>query len=86
MKKALEDLWYSYLMENTWEENTEKKAIVSKLAEKENALRSLLTAEQKEQYEECEKLLQELYSLSEKEAFIKGVCFATNFLVEALSS
>ena len=63
-----------------------KKAILSALAEKEEALRSVLTAEQKNQYEDCEKLLLELYSLSERDAFVKGACFATKFLLEALSS
>ena len=86
MKKTLEDLWYSYFMENAWEESDEKKAILSKLAEKESALQLLLTAEQKNQYEDCEKLLLELYSLSERDAFVKGACFATKFLLEALSS
>ena len=28
----------------------------------------------------------ELYSLSERDAFVKGACFATKFLLEALSS
>jgi hypothetical protein len=86
MKKILEDLWYSYLMDQSWEKCNEKKAILSALAEKEDALRSVLTAEQKNQYEDCEKLLLELYSLSERDAFVKGACFATKFLLEALSS
>jgi hypothetical protein len=86
MKKTLEDLWYSYLMDQSWEKCDEKKAILSALAEKEDALRSVLTAEQKNQYEDCEKLLLELYSLSERDAFVKGACFATKFLLEALSS
>lgn len=86
MKKTLEDLWYSYLMDQSWEKCNEKKAILSALAEKEEALRSVLTAEQKNQYEDCEKLLLELYSLSERDAFVKGACFATKFLLEALSS
>ena len=60
-----------------------KEKILATLAEKESALRSILTTEQKEQYENCEKHLLELYSLSEKDAFIKGVCFATKFLTEA---
>ena len=63
-----------------------KKGVLSALAEKEDALRSVLTAEQKNQYEDCEKLLLELYSLSERDAFVKGACFATKFLLEALSS
>ena len=86
MKKILEDLWYSYLMDQSWEKCNEKKASLSALAEKEEALRSVLTAEQKNQYEDCEKLLLELYSLSERDAFVKGACFATKFLLEALSS
>ena len=86
MKKILEDVWYSYLMDQSWEKCNEKKAILSALAEKEDALRSVLTAEQKNQYEDCEKLLLELYSLSERDAFVKGACFATKFLLEALSS
>ena len=86
MKKTLEDLWYSYLMDQSWEKCNEKKAILSALAEKEDDLRSVLTAEQKNQYEDCEKLLLELYSLSERDAFVKGACFATKFLLEALSS
>ena len=47
MKKILEDLWYSYLMDQSWEKCNEKKAILSALAEKEDAQRSVLTAEQK---------------------------------------
>lgn len=84
MKKILEDLWYSYLMENSIERNTEKKKILNILTANEEKLHEKLNKEQKEALENYENSLYEINSISEKEAFIKGIRFATMFLIEAL--
>ncbi|MBR5246276.1 MAG: hypothetical protein IKV25_02765 [Clostridia bacterium] len=83
MRKELEDLWESYIIEVPMERTAEEKEIIKSYSEKENLLRSKLTAEQKELLEEYDNAVCETNSISEKYAFIKGVRFTTRLIFEA---
>ena len=84
MKKELDKLWYSYLIELSPKYDDDEKIIIKKYKDCENKFRSLLNGEQEEAFEEYDKALNEINSISEKRAFIRGVMFSTRFLFEAL--
>ena len=84
MKRILEDLWYSYQMENAVKFGKEEKEMAKKISIAEDALQKSLNDEQKvalKIYEDC---LDEISDACEKKAFIKGIRFAVGFLLEAL--
>ena len=85
MKKALKELWYSYLLENPPGMNGAQRAAVKKITETQEELRALLDEEQKAKLEAYEALLNELSGACEERAFVKGVRFATAFLIAATS-
>ncbi len=84
MKKIIEDLWYSYITNCLAEQTVEEKKILSKLVKYESNLHSKLSEEQKNALKNYENCLDELNDISTKDAFIKGIRFATIFLIEAL--
>ena len=84
MKTVLEDLWYSYIMENPIEENEQNKRLLRALVEKQDYLKEHLDPEIFKICEECHSMIFEMSGISEKEAFVKGVQFATRYLVEAM--
>ena len=84
MKRILEDLWYSYQMENAVKFGKEEKEMAKKISIAEDALQKSLNDEQKvalKIYEDC---LDEISDACEKKAFVKGIRFAVGFLLEAL--
>ena len=85
MKKTLEELWYSHLIESTNHHFKEEKELLEKISEKHTALQTELDQGQKATLEEWENLIWNLCSISEKNAFIEGVRFTTSFLWEAMS-
>lgn len=84
MKKKLEELWYSYLIETIAERNTKEKEIIKQLSEKDNYLREMLNKEQISALEEYDNALLKVSSISEKNAFIVGFKFATRILFETM--
>lgn len=84
MNKTLSDLWYYILEQHPFETRAEAKELLDRAVEKEEALHATLTRQQKEYLKKYEDCLGELYDVYEKEAFIKGIRFATNFLMEAM--
>ena len=84
MKKTLEELWYSYLLENPPKMDRAQAKTLKKITEEYEGLIEILDETQKEKLRTYETDLNELSDLSEKRAFIKGVRFAASFLVEAL--
>lgn len=84
MRTTLQCLWYSYQMEKPVERNEEKEELLSRLRTNEEKLRTDLNEVQKDALKNYEDCLDTISSISAKEAFIKGVCFATNYLIEAL--
>ena len=84
MRQNLEDLWYSYVVENGMVRTEQERAIIKNLYEKDEQFRALLNQEQLVSFEEYDKAFNSTYSILEKDAFVKGVRFATRFLIEAL--
>lgn len=84
MKKELEQLWYSYIVETGTVRTEQERVIIRNLSEKDEQLRSKLNQEQIKFLEEYDKAFAETYNLLEKDAFIKGIKFATRFLFESL--
>ena len=84
MKRVIEDLWYSYITNCLTEQTKEEKKILRTLIEYENDLHSKLNDEQKNSLKNYEDYLDKLSDISSRDAFIKGIRFATIFLIEAL--
>ena len=82
--KIIEDLWYSYILENTMKQTTEEKKILRSLVKYEEELESILGEKQKTAFKHYEDYLDKLHSVFERNAFIEGIRFATLFLIEAL--
>ena len=84
MREDLENLWYSYIVETGTVRTEQERAIIKNLSEIDEQFRAKLNQEQIALLEEYDKAFTATYSLLEKDAFVKGVRFATRFLVEAL--
>lgn len=84
MKKDLEDLWYNYIIEISLKKDKREKTAISRFVEKEEEIRSMLDEKQLSKLEEYNDAVSEMSSISEKNAFIKGVSFATKFIFQAL--
>ncbi len=84
MKHILEDLWYSYEMENSMEQTKELAEILEKAYKSEEQLRENLNEKENELFLKYEAYMSEIGSISEKDAFIKGVRFATKYLLAIL--
>lgn len=84
MKKILENLWYDYMIEQAVERNAQEKDIIKELTRCDNQFRSKLSEELKVELEEYDRVVCAMGRVSEKNAFIKGVIFATRFIFEAL--
>lgn len=84
MRENLEDLWFDYLIEFPIERNEREKTTIKEWLNKEKYFRSNLNEEQIAILEEYDDALSAVNRISEKNAFIKGVLFATRFIFEAL--
>lgn len=84
MKKELDNLWYSYLMESVLKKSDKENQLIKQFSTDENALVKTLNDEQKLLFDKYDKSLSSLNGLTEKMAFIKGVKFTVRFLLEAL--
>lgn len=71
-------------MENYVKQNDEERKMLDILITKEEKLYAKLNEEQREVLKNYEDCLGEISSISEKEAFIEGIRFATAYLMEAL--
>lgn len=84
MRENLDDLWFNYLIESPVQLNEKEKTTIKEWSKQEKYFRSKLNEKQIELFEEYDKSLSNVNRISEKNAFIKGVMFATHFLFEAL--
>ena len=84
MSKVLEDLWFSCEMQNRVEQNEEKKELLELIVNYEKKIQKDLTEEQKAQFKKYGDCISDLHCITECEAFIRGIRFATAFLIEAL--
>ncbi|MBQ8765368.1 MAG: hypothetical protein IJZ16_01030 [Clostridia bacterium] len=85
MKKELDNLWYSYLIESVLKKSDKEKELIKQFSTDNNTLIETLNNQQKELLEKYDQSLSTLNGLTEKMAFIKGVKFTARFLFEALS-
>lgn len=86
MNDFLKSLWYSSLMEDTFEKNDEEKRLLIEAAAYEDELIKNMTDEQKENLFEYSRCLGEISCVCDAKAFVKGVKFAASFLIEALNN
>ena len=84
MKKDLQDLWFDYIIEFPIERNEKERATIEEWSKKEKDFRSFLNEEQLKFLEEYDNAVSAVGRISEKNAFLKGVRFATRFIFEAL--
>ncbi len=84
MQDILSDIWYSYLTETSLRKSKRRKEISESLEKNATVLRAKADEEGKRSFEQYEEGVFELSALFEKEAFLKGVRFAAQFLVAAL--
>lgn len=80
--ETLDKLW-EYIETFNPYASKEEKAILIVVAEKSEKLSKSLTADQALIFEDYHGSLSELHSVERKESFIKGIKFATQFLLEA---
>lgn len=85
MINSISELWYAYQLEKTAKLTGEEKEILNILVSNQKELYNKLDQEQKELLEKYIENVHELGCVSEKNAFICGVRFATTFLFDALS-
>ncbi len=84
MKNLLEDLWFSYLIEERTVLSDSDNIIVKSSHEKREKIYNSLNPMQKKDFDEYEENSNDICNIYEKEAFIKGVRFAVNFLSGAM--
>lgn len=84
MKKTLETLWSAYQMEFPSKQSEEEKEVLHTLVAAEDKLLAELNGEQIRTLKVLEDCLGDLECLADKEAFIRGIRFATSYLIEAM--
>ena len=80
MKNLLEDLWFSYLIEERTVLSDSDRIIVQSSNGKRDKIYNTLNQEQKKDFDDYEVNSNDICNIYEKEAFIKGVRFAVQFL------
>ena len=83
MQRVLEKLWYQYLEESEPSQSLDEKIALNMIAEADKKLRNGLNDEQIKLLDECVELWGDMCNVHRKESFIKGVRFATQYLLEA---
>jgi len=86
MKPTLEDLWYSYLAEKRTVMSEEECEIMNVVVNNSQKLRNTFNHNQEELFEKYDDSLADLRICYEKDAFLKGINFATKFLFEAIQN
>lgn len=86
MKSMLEDIWYSYVIDKKKCTSVEERKLINTVLEIDEAIRKTMNAEQKELLQKYDDSVSLLSMYNEKNAFIKGVHFATEYFVEAMQS
>ena len=83
----LEDLWFDNLVVQDAEirKGSEKEKVLAASVRCEDALREKLTEKQKEQFDLCGERRNELLTVFEKEAFIRGFMLGARMAAEVLS-
>ena len=84
---VLEDLWFANLIVNDAEikKGSEAERVLSAMVRSDNALEETLTDQQKEQFRNGKDLSNQLLTILEKEAFIRGFKLGARMAAEVLS-
>ncbi len=84
---VLEDLWFDNLVVNDAEikKGSEAERVLSAIARSDNALEGTLTEQQKEQFQNGKDLSNQLLTVLEKEAFVRGFKLGARMAAEVLS-
>lgn len=82
--KILEQIWHAHASLRVTEWTLEAEKRLNELEEQEDKLFAVLTCEQKDALGAYKRELLTLCTLYEKDAFMKGVQFATAYMIEAL--
>lgn len=81
----LEELWYGNVnFESHTADDKEYKKATKKLCEMSDKFMPLLTEEQKKEFNALNDQQLGVYALAEKDAFISGVRFGVEFMLDAL--
>ncbi len=84
MKTTLEDLWYTHIIDKKAGTSNEERQLINLITKNEENLRQTLGKEQLELFSKYDDAVSDLSIYNEKNAFLKGVHFATMFLIEAI--
>ena len=84
---VLEDLWFDNLIVNDVEikKGSEAERVLAAMVRSDNALEETLTDQQKEQFRNGKDLSNQLLTILEKEAFIRGFKLGARMAAEVLS-
>ena len=84
---VLEDLWFDNLVVNDAEikKGSEAERVLSAVVRSDNALEGTLTEKQKEQFQNGKDLSNQLLTVLEKEAFVRGFKLGARMAAEVLS-
>ena len=85
MRQDLDDLWNYYLVDVPIKDTKKEKLIKENFLNIEKGFHSKLTQEQLEFLEEYDDAVSSIGRISERQAFVKGVMFATRFIFQALN-
>ncbi len=83
MQRTLEKLWYHYLEDDDPSQSLDERIALNMVADTDKELRKGLNGEQLKQLDELIELWGDMCNIQRKESFIKGVRFATKYLLEA---
>ena len=84
---VLEDLWFDNLVVNDAEikKGSEAERVLAATVRSDDALEKTLTEQQKEQFRSGKELANQLLTILEKEAFIRGFKLGAKMAAEVLS-
>ena len=84
---VLEDLWFDNLVVNDAEikKGSEAERVLAAMVRSDNALEATLTEQQKERFQNSKDLSNQLLTILEKEAFVRGFKLGARMAAEVLS-
>ena len=80
MNPFLEHIWNSLQMQDPYEQSHEKRQLIHEMNQKQAQLRAELDETHLALFEKCSHYADLVQDIAEREAFIQGIRFATQFL------
>ena len=86
--KILEDLWYGNIdpHERSIKKGSQIERTLALVVKNDNALQTMLSDIQKEQYGKLHESQNELTDLLEREAFAEGFCLAVKIMIDVINT